>query len=80
MIDGTARFENPHQLIVMDSEWRIKYQVIADYIIIATGSKPRTPKDVPFEKDVIVDSTTLLALDRVPKTMIVLGGGIIGSE
>ena len=80
VIDGTARFENPHQLIVMDAEYRIKYQVIGEYIIIATGSKPRTPGDIPFEKDVIVDSTTLLTIDRVPKTMIVLGGGIIGSE
>ncbi|MDB6081781.1 MAG: udhA, partial [Chlamydiia bacterium] len=80
LIQGTARFENPHQLIVMDSEWRIKYQVIGEFIIIATGSKPRNPSDIPFDQSVIVDSTTLLRLDKVPKTMIVLGGGIIGSE
>jgi NAD(P) transhydrogenase len=80
LITGVARFENAHQLIVMDNEFRIQYQIIADYIIIATGSKPRNPKDVPFDNAVIVDSTTLLNLDRVPKTMIVLGGGIIGSE
>lgn len=80
LLQGTARFENDHQLIVMDDEWRIKYQVVADFVIIATGSKPRNPIDIPFDKDVIVDSTTLLRLDRVPKTMIVLGGGVIGSE
>ena len=51
-----------------------------EYIILATGSKPRNPADIPFDKEVIVDSTTLLALNRVPKTMLVLGGGIIGSE
>src|SRR4029077_2930872 len=36
--------------------------------------------EVPFDGTVIVDSTTLLNLHYVPKTMIVLGGGIIGSE
>ena len=80
LVTGTARFENPHQLIVMDDEWRIKYQIIGDYIIIATGSKPRRAQDVPFDNKVIVDSSGLLALGTVPKTMLVLGGGIIGSE
>ncbi len=80
LLQGNARFENPHQILVMDDEWRLRYQVTADYIIIATGSKPRNPIDILFDKEVIVDSTGLLALNRVPKTMIVLGGGIIGSE
>ena len=80
LLQGTARFENPHQLLVMDEEWRIKYQAAGDFIIIATGSKPRAPQDIPFDKEVIVDSTQLLALNRVPKTLLVLGGGIIGSE
>jgi len=80
LIQGIARFENPHQLIVMDDEYRIKYQVTADYVVIATGSKPRTPVEIPFDNECIVDSTGLLALNHVPKTMIVLGGGVIGSE
>jgi NAD(P) transhydrogenase len=80
LINGTARFENPHQLIVMDEELRIRYQIIGDYIIIATGSKPRRAKDVVFDSEVIVDSSGLLSLGAVPKTMLVLGGGIIGSE
>ncbi len=80
LINGSARFENPHQLIVMDEEFRIRYQLLGDFIIIATGSKPRRGKDVPFDNEVIVDSSGLLALGTVPKTMLVLGGGIIGSE
>lgn len=80
LVNGTARFENAHQLIVMDEEFRIRYQIIGSYIIIATGSKPRRPIDVPFDGEVIVDSSTLLALNKVPKTMVVLGGGIVGSE
>lgn len=80
LLQGTARFENPHQLLVMDEEWRIKYQVSGEFVIIATGSKPRCPQDITFDNEVIVDSTRLLSLNAVPKTLLVLGGGIIGSE
>ncbi|MGR3951485.1 MAG: Si-specific NAD(P)(+) transhydrogenase [Chlamydia sp.] len=80
LIQGSARFENEHQLMVTDDEYRIKYQIVAQYVVIATGSKPRTPIEIPFDNEYIVDSTQLLALNRVPKSMIVLGGGIIGSE
>lgn len=80
LVTGTARFENPHQLIVMDEEFRIRYQVKGDYIIVATGSKPRHPIEVVFDNEVIVDSSSLLKLGIVPKTMLVLGGGVIGSE
>lgn len=80
LIQGTARFENPHMLVVVDDEYRMLYQIKTQFIIIATGSKPRNPNNVPFDKDVILDSTRLLGIEKVPDTMIVLGGGIIGSE
>ena len=56
------------------------FQIKSEYFVIATGSKPRNPNNVPFDNKVILDSTRLLGLDYVPKTLIVLGGGIIGSE
>lgn len=80
LIQGTARFENPHMLIVIDEEYRMRYQIHAEKIIICTGSQPRNPEDVPFDGSVILDSTTLLKIETVPKSMIVLGGGVIGSE
>lgn len=80
LIFGTARFENPHMLIVLDHDYHLSFQITGDIFIIATGSKPRTPKNIPFDKDVILDSTRLLQIEKVPKTMLVLGGGIIGSE
>lgn len=80
IINGTARFENPRMLIVVDQEYRLLYQIKTEITIIGTGSKPRNPNNVPFDKDVILDSTRLLGIDKIPKTMIVLGGGIIGSE
>lgn len=80
LITGNARFENPHMLIVIDKEFRLSHQIRANVFIIATGSKPRNPINVPFDNDVILDSTRLLGIDKVPKNMLVLGGGIIGSE
>lgn len=79
-IEGNARFENPHMVIVIDKEFRLSHQIKSDFFIIATGSKPRNPINVPFDQDVILDSTRLLGIDKIPKTMLVLGGGIIGSE
>lgn len=79
-LQGSARFENPTTLIVVDNDLRLKYQIKSNYFLIATGSNPRHPPDVPFDSDVILDSTTLLGIGRVPKSMIVLGGGVIGSE
>jgi NAD(P) transhydrogenase len=80
VICGTARFENPNMIFVLDSEDRLRYQIKSTYFIIATGSRPRRPADVPFDNKVILDSTTLLQIEQVPKSMIVLGGGIIGAE
>lgn len=79
-IEGNARFENPHMLIVIDKDYRLSHQIKSDIFIIATGSKPRNPIGVPFDNQVILDSTRLLGITKIPKTMIVLGGGIIGSE
>jgi len=80
LVNGRARFENQNMLLVVDKDFRIRHQVVAEKVIIATGSQPRNPLDVPFDEEVILDSTRLLAIGKVPKTMLVLGGGIIGSE
>jgi len=80
LINGTARFENPNMLVVVDNDFRMLFQIRSEYFIIATGSKPRNPNHIPFDNEVILDSTRLLGLNAIPKSMIVLGGGIIGSE
>lgn len=80
LLKGTARFENKEMLMVVDHNFEVLYQVKADKVIIATGSKPRNPQDIPFDDEVILDSTRLLRLKKIPASLIVLGGGIIGSE
>jgi NAD(P) transhydrogenase len=80
MMHGCAKFEDPHHVLVIDPSHRILAQIRLSSCLIATGSKPRNPIYVPFDHEKVLDSTRLLEIDHVPKTMIVLGGGIIGSE
>ena len=80
LLTGSARFENPHMLILVDPDYRLLFQIQSTSFIIATGSKPRNPNNVPFDTEVILDSTTLLGMQTVPKSLLVLGGGIIGSR
>jgi NAD(P) transhydrogenase len=52
----------------------------ADVILIATGSSPFHPPDVPFDGELIFDSDTILRMEFIPKTLAVVGGGVIGCE
>jgi NAD(P) transhydrogenase len=52
----------------------------ADKILIATGTKPARPDHIPFDGETIFDSDEILDLDRIPRSMIVVGGGVIGIE
>lgn len=80
MIVGNARFESPHMVIVVSHDDRITHQIKGEKFILACGSQPRNPIGIPFDDEVILDSTRLLKIKKIPKTMLVLGGGIIGSE
>ncbi|MCB9892338.1 MAG: Si-specific NAD(P)(+) transhydrogenase [Planctomycetes bacterium] len=80
VLRGRARFRNVGELDVTDASGEVVHRVRADRIIIATGSRPRHVENVPFDDDCILDSDRLLRLDRLPKSMLVLGGGVIGSE
>jgi NAD(P) transhydrogenase len=79
-IQGAARFTDPFHLEVLGEDGRPIFQIEAEKFLIAGGSKPRNPMHVPFDSEVILDSTRLLKIDHLPKTLLVLGGGIIGSE
>lgn len=51
-----------------------------DKIIIATGSKPITPPAFNYDKDRVITSTEALNLKEIPKSMVIIGGGVIGLE
>jgi NAD(P) transhydrogenase len=52
----------------------------ADVILIATGARPFHPPDVPFEDPDVHDSEEILVTDRIPSSIVVIGGGVIGCE
>ena len=80
IIRGTASFVDGHTVAVRRVEGREVTRVQGERIILATGSHPRNPPNVPFDHETIVDSTSILNIGRIPETMIILGGGVIGSE
>src|SRR5208282_5041313 len=55
-------------------------QLRGEKILIATGSSPVHPNVFPFGHGEIYDSDTILKLDRIPKTLAVVGAGVIGAE
>ena len=79
LLHGTAKFINHHQIGIFQGDEQIAL-LTAEKILLATGSKPRNPNNIPFDHERVLDSTRLLHIGKLPKTMLVLGGGIIGSE
>jgi NAD(P) transhydrogenase len=82
---GKASFVDPHTLDIdllppADGQPGGKATVRGDKILIATGSSPVRPPLFPFGQEGVYDSDTVLKLDRIPKTMAVIGAGVIGSE
>jgi NAD(P) transhydrogenase len=79
LIAGAARFEDPHTISAADRHGATRL-LHGEVILIATGSKPHRPPEIPFDDKTIFDSDSILQMDRLPKSMIVVGGGVIGCE
>ena len=77
---GTGSFKSKHQILVKDNQTNKETIIDADKIIIATGSVPISLPGIEFDEKIIVSSTGALKLQKVPKKMVVVGGGYIGLE
>ncbi len=75
---GTGRFIDPNTIEVV-KEHSVE-QVHADFIVIATGTRPAKAPGVEFDGTDIITSDELLRLQTLPHSMIVVGGGVIGTE
>jgi NAD(P) transhydrogenase len=80
VIEGHARFLDPHTVTVAGRDGRERLRLQGDIVVVATGSRPNRPSDVDFDDTAVFDSTTILRLDRIPESMIVLGAGVVGVE
>jgi NAD(P) transhydrogenase len=79
VINGSASFVDSHTLRVVDSGDK-ESLISADKIVIATGTSPKRPGNIPFDDVSIIDSDGILQIDRLPRTLTVIGAGVIGVE
>ena len=79
ILSGTGRFADPHTVEVDDGHGRVR-TVTADATVIAVGTRPARPPSVAFDERTIIDSDGCVYLERVPRTMVVAGAGVIGIE
>jgi NAD(P) transhydrogenase len=79
LLHGRAHFLNEH-LIEMQTVDGARQQLTAKTIVVATGSRPRNPKEIPVDHEHILDSDSLLSMMYLPQSLTVIGGGVIGCE
>lgn len=79
-LHGRGRIEDANTVTVKLADAMGEQRFTTRFILIATGSSPNRPKNVPFDGEYIFDATTILEMRDVPKSMAVVGGGVIGSE
>ena len=78
LFEGIARFQSPHHVEIKTG---IGSQILeGNVVLIATGSSPVRPPNVPFDDEQVCDSDEILLIKEIPKTMAVVGAGIIGCE
>tara|TARA_B100000886_G_scaffold92249_1_gene60957 strand:- start:382 stop:1782 length:1401 start_codon:yes stop_codon:yes gene_type:complete len=76
---GIGSFKSRNEISIKDVN-KNEISIFAEKIIIATGSIPTSLPGIDFDEKIIVSSTGVLKLDKVPKKMVVVGGGYIGLE
>jgi len=79
LIPGEAAFQDPHTLTIQRPDGK-RDQLSAGIVILATGSRPRRPQAVPFDRERVLDSTSILQLRQLPQRLLVIGGGVIACE
>lgn len=76
---GRARFVLPHVVEVCAPDGTLR-RATAQFVIIATGSRPRNPVGVPIDHDNVLDSDSILTLSYLPRSLAVIGSGVIATE
>lgn len=79
IVRGQARFVSSHEIEVR-SPGGAKRVLHGTTIILAVGSRPREPKGVPVDHEHILDSDSILSMTYLPRSLVVLGAGVVASE
>lgn len=77
--NGNAKLVSQHEVEITSANGSTQV-VYAEHIILATGSKPRYLAHIPIDEKIIVTSNGIHAWKELPKSMVVLGAGVIGCE
>jgi NAD(P) transhydrogenase len=78
LIYGEASFIDPHQILIQQAGTLVEHG--AHVIIIAVGTEPTRPNDIPFDGQTVIDTDGLVTLKHLPTSMVIVGGGVIGTE
>jgi len=78
LIYGRASFVDPHRLRILQTTGEVDHT--ADFIVIAVGTVPARPAEIPFDDESIIDTDGILRLKRIPDSITIVGGGVIGTE
>ncbi len=77
LYQGIASFQDTHHICIKGEKEEVIY---GDHIIIASGSYPCHPANIPFDKERVHDSDSILDIKRFPRSIVILGAGVIGLE
>jgi NAD(P) transhydrogenase len=78
LIRGEGRLVDPRTVEATTSDGVVR--LTADVILVATGSSPYRPPGIPYDDDDVHDADGILRIHRLPRSMAVIGGGVIGCE
>src|SRR5262245_45588559 len=78
LVFGHAFFVDPHTICVesVDGQRRLT----ADHFLVAVGTRPSKPRGVESDDHTVITSDTVLNLEQLPRTMVVVGAGVVGIE
>ena len=78
-VSGKASFVSSHEIAIKDVAGRTT-TVTGQYVVIATGSRPRSPANIAVDHENILDSDSVLSMTYLPRSLAVLGSGVIACE
>jgi len=79
LLTGEASFVDANTIKIVKNDGSVE-KITAEKVVIATGSHPYRPDDINFKHPRVYDSDTILSLKHEPRSIIIYGAGVIGSE
>ncbi|MFO0634353.1 MAG: NAD(P)/FAD-dependent oxidoreductase [Nannocystaceae bacterium] len=80
LVRGHARFVDPHTVTVEDHETGESRRVTSSHFVVASGSRPRQLPNIEVDGEVILNSDHIESLSRFPRSLVILGAGVVGCE